>query len=198
MDQPTIINVNDLPSLIWRDTLVVTTAQLAEFFGVPTTNIRHNFNNNRDRFIEGIHYFKLEGSDLAEFKNMVKNFPAVNNRGKIFPSDSKVNAITLFTKRGAFRLAKSVNSDRAWEVYEVLESNYFDRVPYDNKEPGAPFWWEVLSAKSHKKTKDITDYERGVSLRKLASHTRNPELREMIVAQATILIAGDLLSPTDK
>ena len=36
-----------------------------------------------------------------------------------------------------------------------------------------------------------TDFERGVQLKKLASHTRNPELREQLIIEAANLIAGE-------
>lgn len=97
---------------------VVTTAQLAEFYGTQQNNIKKNFSNNTDRFIEGKHYFKLEGTELKEFKNMVNNVHHVSNRA---------SRLILWTERGAARHAKMLDTDHAWEVFEKLEDSYFVR-----------------------------------------------------------------------
>ena len=52
----------------WSARRVLTTAQLADCYKCDTRNIKKNFNANKDRFVEGVHYFKLEGSNLAAFK----------------------------------------------------------------------------------------------------------------------------------
>ena len=38
-------------------------------------------------------------------------------------------ALTLWTQRGAARHAKMLNSDRAWDVFELLEDTFFARKP---------------------------------------------------------------------
>lgn len=98
---------------------VVTTAQLAEFYGTQQNNIKKNFSNNTDRFIEGKHYFKLEGTELKEFKNMVNNVHHVSNRA---------SRLILWTERGAARHAKMLDTDHAWDVFERLEDSYFKPV----------------------------------------------------------------------
>lgn len=103
---------------IWQDQLVLTTEQLANFYGTTTNVIKNNFNNNRDKFIEGKHFFKLYGDDLRNFKCEVKNLDLVPDR---------TPSLYLWTKRGALRLCKSVGTDKAWEVFELLEDNYFNK-----------------------------------------------------------------------
>lgn len=95
---------------------VVTTAQLAEFYGTVQNNIKKNFSNNTERFIEGKHYFKLEGAELKEFKNMVNNVHHVSIRAA---------RLILWTERGAARHAKMLDTDHAWDVFERLEDSYF-------------------------------------------------------------------------
>lgn len=95
---------------------VVTTAQLAEFYGTVQNNIKKNFSNNTERFIEGKHYFKLEGAELKEFKNMVNNVHHVSIRAA---------RLILWTERGAARHAKMLDTDHAWDVFESLEDSYF-------------------------------------------------------------------------
>ena len=69
---------------------VVTTAQLTEFYETGTENIKRNFSNNSERFIEGKHYFKLEGDELDILRR--KNFHL-----QISPM---TRALYLWTKRG--------------------------------------------------------------------------------------------------
>ena len=70
MEEKLIITVPEKVS--WNDERVLTTAQLAEFYGTSTDNIWQNFKRNRDRFVEGKYFFKLEGDALQSFR---KNFP---------------------------------------------------------------------------------------------------------------------------
>lgn len=97
--------------------LIITTEQLANFYECSTTQIKQNFNNNKEHFFEGKHFFKLEGEDLKLFKNKVENFDLVGKNA---------NVLYLWTKRGAARHAKMLGTDKAWDVFELLEENYFN------------------------------------------------------------------------
>lgn len=95
---------------------VLTTAQLAEAYGTITKTITDNFSNNKERYIEGKHYYCLKGDELKAFKNQPENFGLVNKR---------TSCIYLWTERGALLHAKSLNTDKAWEVYDFLLDTYF-------------------------------------------------------------------------
>ena len=95
----------------------MTTAQLADFYGASIDNIQRNFNRNRDRFLEGKHFFRLEGEGLRQFKRDQSFCPIAEN----------VNVLYLWTRRGSARHAKMLNTDKAWEMFEALEENYFNR-----------------------------------------------------------------------
>ena len=43
---------------------ILTTKQLAEVYETEENNIINNFNNNKDHFEEGFHYYKLIGEEL--------------------------------------------------------------------------------------------------------------------------------------
>jgi len=99
----------------FKNVPVVTTAQLAEFYGVDVNNIQQNYKRNASRFIEGKHYFKLTGQDL---KDVAADFKSVANF-------NKVRHLIVWTERGAARHAKMLDTDHAWDVFESLEDNYF-------------------------------------------------------------------------
>lgn len=112
------------PPLSYQGVPVLTTEMLAQAYEVEQHQIRQNFKNNRERFTEGKHFFQISGNDLREFKNCVENFYSVQF-GKRTPS------LTLWTERGAARHAKMLNSDRAWDVFELLEETFFRVVRPD-------------------------------------------------------------------
>lgn len=100
----------------WKNQPVFTFELAGHFFGNDPKIHKDNFNNNRERYREGDHYFKLQGSDLKEFLQ-TENCSVAN--------PSKVRHLILLTQKGVARLAKSCGSERAWEVFEELEETYF-------------------------------------------------------------------------
>lgn len=94
--------------------LVLTTQQIAESYGVSVDTITKNYNRNKDRYIEGKHFICLKGDELREFK--------ANGQIDLLPN---VNTLYLWTQKGTFLHAKSLNTDKAWEVYDRLVDNYF-------------------------------------------------------------------------
>lgn len=118
--------VPSFPPLSYQGVPVLTTEMLAQAYEVEPYQIRQNFRNNRERFIEGKHFFIITSGELKEFRLQVESFYS-----QISP---KVRALTLWTERGAARNAKMLDSDRAWDVFELLEETFFrvvrpDQVP---------------------------------------------------------------------
>ena len=94
---------------------VLLTSQLAESYGTTTKIISYNFNNNKERYVEGKHFTKLEGEEKKKFLNRLEIQGSLKNAKTIY----------LWTERGAFLHAKSLNTDKAWEVYDSLVEHYF-------------------------------------------------------------------------
>lgn len=94
---------------------VLTTQQLADGYETETSIISNNFNRNKDRYQEGKHYFKLEGESLQEFKGSHQ----FDDNLKYAP------VLYLWTEKGAFLHAKSLNTDKAWAVYDKMVDVYF-------------------------------------------------------------------------
>lgn len=95
---------------------VLTTLQLASSYNVDPKLINRNFQRNKERYVEGKHFFALIGEALREFKAMRQN--DVNLK---FTS-----CLYLWTEQGALMLAKSLNNDIAWKSYGKLVDNYFN------------------------------------------------------------------------
>ena len=109
--------VPSFPPLSYQGVPVLTTEMLAQAYEVEPYQIRQNFRNNRERFVEGKHFFIITSGELKEFRLQVESFYS-----QISP---KVRALTLWTERGAARNAKMLDSDRAWDVFELLEETFF-------------------------------------------------------------------------
>lgn len=107
--------MNELQVIEYNNLRVVTTKQIAEIYGASPKKVSNNFNANKHRYTEGKHYFVLQGKELKEFKDLSRNSGQVNNIPKLY----------LWTERGALLLAKSINTDIAWEAYERLVDFYF-------------------------------------------------------------------------
>ena len=163
--------VTDINRIEWNGEPVLTTAQLAEKYQCAEHTLRVNFTNNRDRFIEGKHYFKLEGNDLDDLR--IKNFD--------MQISEKTRVLYLWTKRGAARHCKSIGTDVAWEVFELLEDTYFNKF-------------------IEKEIPPLSDFEKGKELAKIVPFTKDAFKQDKLISKATNLILGYhfLDEPTSK
>ena len=110
----------ELKPINYNEEIVITTKTLAKVYECKELQIQQNYNNNKDKFEEGKHYFKVEGKELKELKNQLDNFEVVTGYGK------RTSCIYLWTKRGASRHCKMLGTDKAWEMFDTLEENYFN------------------------------------------------------------------------
>lgn len=91
---------------------VVTLAMIDEVHQRPDGTAGRNFRENRERFIEGKHYFELSADEIR--------------RRKMWEISSKARGdIILLTERGYLMLVKSFTDDLAWQVQDALVENYF-------------------------------------------------------------------------
>lgn len=107
--------MNQLTVIEQNGARVLTTQQLAEAYGADTKTINRNFQRNSERYVQGKHYFALSGEELKEFKG-----------SRQFDDSLKFASILyLWTEKGAWLHAKSLNTDEAWEAYELLVDDYY-------------------------------------------------------------------------
>jgi hypothetical protein len=96
---------------------VLTTQQLAQVYETEPNNIHMNFARNSERFVIGRDYYVLAGDELKEFKNSL-------------PTESQeplkyAPQLCLWTERGANRHCKILDTDKAWQQFDLLEDTYF-------------------------------------------------------------------------
>ena len=114
--------MSDLIPVEYRAERVLTTEQLAQAYECEPIQIQQNYNNNKDHFEEGKHFYKLTGEDLKEFKASVTS-------SKFSSQFKHAPCLYLWTRRGASRHSKMLGTDRAWEMFDALEENYFNPRP---------------------------------------------------------------------
>ena len=109
---------------------VLTTLQIAEAYGVESKSLMRNFQRNKERFTEGVHFYALTGDELKSFKGERQNDATLKF----------VSVLYLWTEQGAFMLAKSLSTESAWAAYTLLTNQYFNlanqqqataNLPYD-------------------------------------------------------------------
>lgn len=138
-----------LQVLEYDEIRVLTTQQLAEVYETETANIKMNFKNHKNRFIEGRDYFCLKGNELKEFKNLVND---------IYLVDKRTPHLYLWTERGANRHSKILDTDKAWQQFDILEETYFKvkhdlipQIPTDTRDI------LMLTIKAHEETAQRVD-----------------------------------------
>jgi phage antirepressor YoqD-like protein len=107
--------MNQLNVIEQNGARVLTTLQLAESYGTDSKHINDNFQHNAKRYKLGKHYFSLEGQELKNFKASTE----ISGNLKFAP------ILYLWTEKGAWLHAKSLNTDEAWEAYEKLVDEYY-------------------------------------------------------------------------
>ena len=119
---PQTIQVADKQTSViqYKSVPVMTTEQLADFYGTDPVRIRQNLERNQERFIENKHCFKISGQELKDFASSLKIL--TNSNMEI---SSKARTLTLWTEKGAARHAKILDTDQAWDIFEQLEEVYF-------------------------------------------------------------------------
>ncbi|WP_430624132.1 ORF6N domain-containing protein [Providencia rettgeri] len=110
-----------MPAIMYNNVPVVTTEKLAELYETKSNNIKVNHSRNIGRFIEGKHYFKVIGDALKNLRVTLSNL-------QISP---KARSLILWTERGAARHAKMLDTDKAWDVFELMEDHYFNHKSKD-------------------------------------------------------------------
>ena len=121
MNAPIVhVGNTDIAVIAYKGQRVILSELLAQVLGTDEINIRKNYTRNLNRFVEGKHCFKLEGEELSTFKVLSSTQHEISKHTK---------HLMLWTERGAARHAKFLDTDEAWDKFDLLESAYFDVKP---------------------------------------------------------------------
>lgn len=124
--------MNDLKVIELKGQRVLTTRQLAEAYETEIKVIQNNFQRNKDRYLVGKHYIYMDRDELREVKTTYPQF-----EGEL----KRTSRAHFWTEKGALLHAKSLNTDKAWEVYDYLVDFYFrakEKQPEPEKKEVVP------------------------------------------------------------
>jgi len=186
MSNELIGNLSEIKIIEWQGNVVITTKDIAIYHELELRIINQKFRRNRDHFEVNKDYFIITREDIPESPGMIQKLFVVNNQTEIY----------LFTKRGYFKLVKTINDDKAWDVYDQLLKAYFhediltdvdkkylkESIPNRNSITGQ---WKQHEAKNYSKL-TITEY---------TSLFDNPDIRkkQMDDKQLSLLSAFEFL-----
>lgn len=113
MSEAMIIQGTAIQIKEYRDQRVVTFKDIDTVHKRPDGTARKRFNDNRQRFVSGVDFFKV--TQPSEIRTL----------GITRPQGGIPNEIILVTETGYLMLVKSFNDDLAWKVQRELVDSYF-------------------------------------------------------------------------
>ncbi len=99
--------------ITYRDQQVITLPMVDRVHGRVDGTSRRTFNENRSRFTNGADYLTLDQAN------------EIRSLGFSRPQGGTPAFVILLTRRGYLKIVKSLNDDRAWEVFDEMVSRYF-------------------------------------------------------------------------
>jgi hypothetical protein len=105
------VNMDELVKMEWNNERVLTTKQLAECYETDSKVISQNFNRNSSRYQAGTHFYLINTINKAYLQFADSPYQSQN--------------IYLWTEKGALLHAKSLGTDKAWDVFNILMDTYF-------------------------------------------------------------------------
>ena len=105
---------------------VLTTRQIASMYGTEPEIINNNYLRNKSKYVQEKHFISVSGEEMRSLRT------SHQFDGKL----KLVKHLYLWTEKGALLHAKSLNTDKAWEVYDYLVDFYFRAK--EKEEPRKP------------------------------------------------------------
>lgn len=94
---------------------VLTTRQIASMYDTEPEIINNNFLRNKSKYVQEKHFIAVSGEEMRSLRTSHQ-----------FDGELKrVSRAYFWTEKGALLHAKSLNTDKAWEVYDYLVDFYF-------------------------------------------------------------------------
>lgn len=172
-----IINDNPLPIREYKGNRVVTFKEIDAVHGRKEGTAHRNFKANRNHFIEGVDYFRLQRDEIRPF-------------GITSP-----NGGIVLTESGYLMLAKSFTDDLAWTVQRELVNFYFrGKTPVPEHKP--PHDKPNKSLEIKERNSRVRLSNQFLKLSKV--ETLSTEYKNILVAKAAEALTGVELLPLPK
>ena len=182
-----IQEVNDLIPVDWHNQRVLIYKQIADSLNCSVDLLRMHFKNRSDQFEEGVHYFKLTGEALRQFRRRVN---VVYSGNQHLVSKCASNLI-LFTYQGVARLSKLIDTPEAWEIFSELERVYFGVLESEIEKAQVvqeelPFAQRYSAAARRSVARDFKESKNNPAP-VAPAFAANPELADKLIAIAQLM-----------
>ncbi len=107
------IGETEIQKIEYRDQQVVTFAMIDKVHGRVDGTAGRTFRENKTRFVDGEDFCILNQPD------------EIRRLGFTRPQGGTPATVVLVTRRGYLKVTKSLNDDRAWEVFDQMVERYF-------------------------------------------------------------------------
>ena len=179
----------------YKEQRLLTGKQLAAFYETTPARIRDNFRAAKAKgyFVEGKHYFKLEGNDLKRVKRVVEEALFSCSARTSNPISGVARTVILYTVQGAARHCKMLNTDKAWNAVDLADlQNQIDELRSEMAEIKFAFK-ELTEALNRNTEVQLSRLERADKLIALADRLGDTPERTQLFLQAANLINGKKL-----
>jgi phage antirepressor YoqD-like protein len=170
----------EIPIVEFEGHRVLTLRMIDELHERPEGTARRTFSDHRDRFVCGVHYWKITASVIRT------RFPG------LIP-DRASGEIALISERGYLMLVKPFTDDRSWRVQDMLVEFYFAAMsaltapPIDPLEVLPNFEDRAAAARSWADQYDARHREKQLRLASEAEKSRLAEAVEVLQPKAAAL-----------
>ncbi|MCL1995143.1 MAG: ORF6N domain-containing protein [Defluviitaleaceae bacterium] len=171
----------NLQVIEYKNERVLTTQQIAKAYETDPRRISENFNTNKERYVLGKHYYLLKGEELKAFKSEYGNSVFAEN----------LNILYLWTESGAMRHAKSLNTDKAWAMFDHLVDHYFATKGKKMSTQNIPSRNEVMH-------KNATTRQARLLFQMSNVDTLSTEYKNILIAKAAEVLTGEYILPLTK
>lgn len=172
------LQINDQKLMIkeFEGLRVVHIWDIGKLHGVPTKNIRNNFDNNQKYLIEGEDYFLIEKTN-----DFTRNLITSNDVSKKAIGPTK--NIPVFTETGYLMMTKPMTDELSWQVQRTLIKSYF-KVKEIAKA-------EIAEVKEQPKLQELSEINKTIELmNSMFSKSRFSDSEKMILVSSLLKTAG--------
>lgn len=107
------IGGTEIQKIEYRGQQVVTFAMIDKVHGRVDGTARRTLNENKTRFVEGEDFITLDQPN------------EIRTLGFVRPQGGTPASVVLITRRGYLKITKSLNDDKAWDVFDEMVERYF-------------------------------------------------------------------------